>query len=152
MCGCWGKSCRSAINSILLWNLLLPVWMYFKNMLIMTLLLDWWRKRSHWPQQLRVHLAWSSPPGSYWEHPFPWTPKHSLRQLLSMCNIAQKHNFISSLLAVSGAVMALHCKTQTRVYAGLPEVTCLGPAETGKSTAIRAALFLLGMIFFKYMC
>ena len=124
---------------------------------MMQLLLDWWRWPSHWPKQLRIHLVWSSPPGRYWECPIPWPPpKHStapvnvtyMRRLLSLCKIALKHNFISCLLVITGAVMALHYTTLTRVYAGCPVVVCLGPAETGNSTVIKAALSLFGMYFF----
>ena len=68
-------------------------------------------------------------------------------RLLSLCRIALKHNYISSLLVIAGGVLALHYKTLTKVYAGCPVVVCVGPSETGKSTAIKAALSLFGMCF-----
>ena len=47
--------------------------------------------------------------------------------------------------------MALHYTILARVFAGCPVVVCLGPAETGKSTVIKAALSLFGMYFFIQM-
>ena len=66
---------------------------------------------------------------------------------MSLCRIALKHNYISSLLVIAGGVLALHYKTLTKVYAGCPVVVCVGPSETGKSTAIKAALSLFGLYF-----
>ena len=40
--------------------------------------------------------------------------------------------------------MVLHYKTITRIYAGCPIVVYLGPPETGKTTALKAALSLTG--------
>ena len=65
-------------------------------------------------------------------------------RLLSLSKIALKHNFISSLLVIAGGVMVLHYKTLTKLYAGCQIVACLGPSETGKTTAIKAALSLTG--------
>jgi len=47
--------------------------------------------------------------------------------------------------------MALHYTILARVFAGCPVVVCLDPVETGKSTAIKAALSLFGMYFFIQM-
>ena len=50
----------------------------------------------------------------------------------------------SDILVIAGGVMALHYKTLTKLYAGCTIVVCLGPSETGKTTAIKAALSLTG--------
>jgi len=65
-------------------------------------------------------------------------------RLLSLSKIALKHNFISSVLVIAGGVMALHYKTLANVFGGCPIVVCLGPSETGKTTALKAALSLTG--------
>ena len=69
-----------------------------------------------------------------------------LVRLLSVMQVVQKHNFISSILVVAGGVMSLHYKTLTQAYAGCPIVVSHGPAETGKTTAIKAALSLTGEV------
>lgn len=71
-----------------------------------------------------------------------------VRKLLSLCQLALKHNYISSLLVIAGGVLALHYKTLTKVYSGCPVVICVGPSETRKSTAIKAALSLFGMYMY----
>lgn len=45
-------------------------------------------------------------------------------RLLSLCKIALKHNFISSVLVIAGGMMALNYKTLTKVYTGCPIVVC----------------------------
>ena len=69
-----------------------------------------------------------------------------LVRLLSVMKIVQKHNFISSVLVIAGGVMSLHYKTLTQAYAGCPILVSHGPAETGKTTAIKAALSLTGEV------
>ena len=71
----------------------------------------------------------------------------SMTRLLSLSKIALKHNFISGLLVMAGGVMSLHYLTLTKLFAGCPTVVCLGPAETGKTTSIKAALSLMGMFY-----
>ena len=56
-----------------------------------------------------------------------------------------KHNFISALLVLGGAVMSCHYQTIVQQFGGFPIVLAVGPTETGKSTAIKAALSLFGM-------
>ena len=63
-------------------------------------------------------------------------------RLLSLSKIALKHNFISSVLVIAGGVMALHYKTLANVFGGCSIVVCLGLSETGKKTALKAALSL----------
>ncbi len=75
---------------------------------------------------------------------FPLTMS-PLIKLVSLCKILMKHNFISSLLTIAGSIMALHYTTIAKVFAGCPIVVCMGPSETGKTTALRSALSLIGM-------
>lgn len=51
-----------------------------------------------------------------------------------------KHNFISALLMLDGAVMSCHYRKIVQQF-----VLAVGPTETGKSTSIKAALSLFGM-------
>ncbi len=41
--------------------------------------------------------------------------------------------------------MALHYTTIAKVFAGCSIVVCTGSSETGKTTALRSALSLIGM-------
>ena len=97
------------------------------------------------------------------EIPLSLSPTPLVR-LLSLSKIALQHNFVCALLTIAGGVMALHFHTiiqvsntnflevlttfslSIQVYSGCPIVACVGPAETGKSTCIRAALSLTGRI------
>ena len=74
--------------------------------------------------------------------------------------MALQHNFISALLTIGGGLMKLHyhknvevknlvainykCDHTTflsQLFSGCPINVCNGPAETGKSTSIKAALW-----------
>ena len=68
-----------------------------------------------------------------------------LEKLISLMEITLKHNYISSLLVVAGGVMSLHYSTLTSTYPGCPTTVAIGPAETGKTTAIKAALAITGL-------
>ena len=68
-----------------------------------------------------------------------------LAKLMSLMEITLKHNYISSLLVLAGGVMSLHYSTLTATYSGCPITVALGPAETGKTTAVKAALAITGM-------
>ena len=67
-----------------------------------------------------------------------------LKHLLSVLQIALRHNFISGLLVVAGSMMALHYSAVVKVNSGCPMVIASGASETGKSTAIKAALSITG--------
>ena len=69
-----------------------------------------------------------------------------LSRLVSLLRVATKHNFVSSLLVVAGGIMSLHYSTITNQFGGCPIVVARGPAETGKSTALRSAFSILGMM------
>lgn len=73
----------------------------------------------------------------------------SVDVLSDLIKISLKHNFISALLVVhvAGGVMTLHYTTLTTLFAGCPVVVAVGPAESGKTTAIKAALSITGWFF-----
>ena len=82
--------------------------------------------------------------------------------LVSLCKVALRHNFISALLAIGGGLIALHYRKIVEVGDSrtimflcdnnlfvavvfwMSHSVCSGPAETGKSTSIRAALSFYG--------
>ena len=68
-----------------------------------------------------------------------------LEDLVATLEIISKHNFHSCLVIISGMIMAFHYSTIKELYGGCPVVVAMGPSETGKSTAIRAALALFGV-------
>jgi len=68
-----------------------------------------------------------------------------LEDLVATLEIISKHNFHSSLLIIAGMIMAFHYSKIKELYGGCPIVVAMGPSETGKSTAIRAALALFGV-------
>ena len=68
-----------------------------------------------------------------------------LPHLVDLLESACKHNFLSALLMLGGAIMSFHYEQVAGMYGGCPIVTAIGPTETGKSTSIRAALSLFGM-------
>lgn len=47
--------------------------------------------------------------------------------------------------------MSLHYSTITKEYGGCPIVIAVGPSETGKTTALTAALSLSGMHILSYV-
>lgn len=68
-----------------------------------------------------------------------------LRELVSHLASVMKHNFISSLLILAGGVMQLHY-SKLQLLGGCPIIVAQGRSETGKSTALRTALALLGIL------
>ena len=56
-----------------------------------------------------------------------------------------KHNFLSGLLMLGGALMYCHYNVVAEKLGGCPIVIGISPSETGKSTAIAVALRLYGM-------
>ena len=68
-----------------------------------------------------------------------------ISDLVNLLEIISKHNFKSSLMVVSGVIMAFHYSLIKDIYGGCPITVAMGPSETGKFTAIRAALSLFGV-------
>ena len=62
-------------------------------------------------------------------------------RLLQTC----KHNDISALLTLSGMLMAFHYESVLSLWSGCPIVIAIGLPETGKSTAIKLGLSMVGM-------
>lgn len=71
---------------------------------------------------------------------------YSLHRAVQLLRAIMKHNFIPSLLVVAGGVLALHYSTIIE-SSGCPVIVANGPAQTGKTTAIKVALSLMGMLF-----
>lgn len=65
--------------------------------------------------------------------PFETTP---LSRLMSVLKRAMKHNFMSSVLVLSGGFMSLHYIALNELFSGCPVVVATGEPETGKSTTI----------------
>lgn len=72
-----------------------------------------------------------------------------LKCIINLLRVTLKHNFPNALLILAGGVMALHYQTVTKLCKGCPAVVAIGPPETGKSTALAAALAISGT---KIMC
>ena len=68
-----------------------------------------------------------------------------LSELLDILSHVCKHNFLSAVLLVGGAIMASQYSKVIGLFGGFPIILATGPPETGKSTAIKAALSLVGM-------
>ena len=73
--------------------------------------------------------------------PFSTTP---LGELVYLLQNAMKHNFLSSVLVVSGGIMALHYENIREIFGGCPVVVATGNPETGKSTSMKAVAALYG--------
>lgn len=69
----------------------------------------------------------------------------SLHEFVDSLKSISKHNYISALLVVGGAIMAFHYNKVATLFGGFPIVMALGETETGKSTAVKAGLSLYGM-------
>ena len=75
---------------------------------------------------------------------FPLSTK-PLTRLNALLKVCSKHNYNSSLLVIGGVVMSLHFRSVVEEFSGCPIIVALGPPETGKTTAIRAGLSLVGV-------
>ena len=73
--------------------------------------------------------------------PLSSKPVQLVVRLLQCC----KHNALSALLTVSGVLMAFHYITIVSLWGGCPISVAFGPSETGKSTAIKLGLAMVGM-------
>lgn len=73
--------------------------------------------------------------------PLSTEPLNKIVQFLQVT----KHNALSSLLTLSGVIMAFHYETILSIWSGSPIVVAVGPSETGKSTAITIGLSMIGV-------
>ena len=71
-------------------------------------------------------------------------PRPSLHRLLSLLRVCLKHNFPSALLVLGATLNTFHCEKVIQLFRGCPICVCIGPPETGKTTAILAGLSLCG--------
>ena len=67
-----------------------------------------------------------------------------MQKLVESLRIICKHNFIPALVVMASVVMSFHYSEVKNVWGGCPITVAIGESETGKSTAIRAALSLFG--------
>lgn len=67
-----------------------------------------------------------------------------LQRLVSVMKSALKHNFLSSMLLMSGGIMAMHYNQITDIFGGCPVVVATGEPETGKSTSMKATMAVFG--------
>jgi len=67
-----------------------------------------------------------------------------LADLVGLLETLTKHNFIPTLTILAGAMMGFHYSTIVNTFGGCPIMVAMGCAETGKSTAIKAALSVFG--------
>ena len=68
----------------------------------------------------------------------------SLNNMVNLLEKTMKHNFISALLVIGGAVMSCHYRQIVDSKGGFPIVIACGPTETGKSTSLKVGLSLTG--------
>ena len=68
-----------------------------------------------------------------------------LHRAVELLRVIMKHNFVPSILMVAGAVMTLHYSSLVRQPTGCPTIVAVGPSQSGKSTALRVALSIVGM-------
>ena len=69
-----------------------------------------------------------------------------LHRAVKLLQAIMKHNFIASTLMVAGAVMTLHYSSLVQHSTGCPTIVAVGPSQSGKSTALRVALSIVGML------
>lgn len=70
----------------------------------------------------------------------------ALKQAIPLMKIVLKHNFVSGLLVMAGCVMSLHYSAIIKLNSGCPMMVATGKSETGKSTAIKTAMSLTGVV------
>lgn len=67
-----------------------------------------------------------------------------LAELITTLEVLCKHNFLPTLTVIAGAIMTFHYATIKDIFGGCPITVAMGDSETGKSTALKAALSLFG--------
>ena len=67
-----------------------------------------------------------------------------LKEMVDLLGKTMKHNAMSALLLVGGAVMSCHYRQIVETFGGFPIVLACGPTETGKSTSLKVGLSLTG--------
>ena len=67
-----------------------------------------------------------------------------LREVFDNLKTVMCHNFNPAMLVVAGAVMSLHYNTILQL-GGCPIMVAQGESQTGKTTAVRVGLAIMGM-------
>ena len=67
-----------------------------------------------------------------------------LAELITTLEVICKHNFLPALTMVAGVIMTFHYTTIKDMFGGCPISVAVDDSETGKSTALKAALSLFG--------
>jgi hypothetical protein len=70
--------------------------------------------------------------------------KPLLSHMIDLLSVCLKHNFPSAALVLGATVLSFHFEKAVELFRGCPICVCIGPPETGKTTAILAALSLCG--------
>ena len=71
-------------------------------------------------------------------------PKATLCRLMTLLSVCLKHNFTQALVVLGATLQTFHFEKVVQLFRGCPICVCVGPPETGKTTAILAALSLCG--------
>lgn len=64
--------------------------------------------------------------------------------MVTLVETTMKHNALSALLLIGGAIMSCHYRQIVDTFGGFPIVLACGPTETGKSTSLKVGLSLTG--------
>ena len=67
-----------------------------------------------------------------------------LHEMVTLVETTMKHNALSALLLIGGAIMSCHYRQIVDTFGGFPIVLACGPTETGKSTSLKVGLSLTG--------
>ena len=71
-------------------------------------------------------------------------PKPLLARLLDLMSVCLKHNFASAVLLLGASLLSFHFEKAVQLFRGCPICVCVGPPESGKTTAILVSLSLYG--------
>ena len=74
----------------------------------------------------------------------PLSSQPLLKEMVKLVENTMKHNTMSALLVVGGAIMSCHYRQIVDNLGGFPIVVACGPTETGKSTSLKVGLSLTG--------
>ena len=76
--------------------------------------------------------------------PLRCSPQHAFEETLSSLRLAVDNNYVPAFIFIASASMALHYEVVIERYGMCPTPVAIGRKSTGKSTAARTALALLG--------
>ena len=76
--------------------------------------------------------------------PLRLSPQAVFTNTLTTLKEAVDNNFIVAFFVIASAAMGMHYEAIINTYGMCPTAVAIGPKNTGKSTAARTALALLG--------